>query len=374
MVKVNLLDSENMENSNTNEKEKLNNTNPTKKEEKPYNNEYFFGFDENNDEEDKNKTILDSKSKEKKSKLWVLIILLAIIFSTFFYLTYTDVVNDFLSKSKTYISQHFAKTKLIISSSKRDVNSFVINDSLKKDTTEVQNYSQIHIEKKIGNNDRKITHNKSPQKQVSYKQSKNKIGNYKNLKNQLQQSDRRVKQTAKLLKHTTNGLYYKNLIAKNNSVSFELFSKKNDLIDRYYSLLRSDRNFDNIRFKSVDRRFRFSMHGKFTVTFSNQRYTNQNKLKNIDVNNFIDYVRLYSNQANIRLEKINKISSKIISSPSMKKSEMSIVFDGNIYQIRLLLNNLTNIPGSFDVKKIEMKNTYNNSYKLILNIILFEKV
>ncbi len=291
----------------------------------------------------------DSDFKEKKSYIGWLIVLLIIVISAILYFSLS---GGFLKKMKRPITKKPTKIEPIVI----------------KDVDSVETEKIEHIEKKIANVEGKIVSEK--QKDLDSKEK----SKYKYLRNRINNSSRRLKVTSKLFKYIPSGLDINYLSVSKNELSFELISNKNDIIDRFFGLLRKDKDFYDVKFKSIDNRFRFSKRGSFKVKFKKPASTTEGKLKNLNVNNFIDYIALTADKSNLSFREILKNDSEVVSSPLMKKNKLKMEFGGNLYQIREFFNKMNKIPGSFDVENIEIRNVDNwKYYKIILRILLFEK-
>jgi len=388
MIKVNLLDpdgkkqkdsgkkgdtdtvkKENIGNSSKSKKpqdqkeENISNSSKSKKvqnqkSDKPFNNKYFFGFENNDDEgsneEDNQVDQVDKGLKTKKSYIgWLVILIIIIIFVILYFL----LSDGFPNKRK---NQNTKKSTKIEQVEKKDVDSIEVG-KLK------------HIEKKIANAEGKIENKIDREKTNVHKIIREK-SKYKYIKNKINNSSRRLKVTSNLLEYIPNGLNIKYLSASKNELSFELISNKDDIIDRFFGILRKDKDFYDVKFKSIDKKYKFSKRSNFKVKFKKPASTTDDKLKNIDVNNFIDYIALTADKTNLSFNKILENDVKIISSPSMKENKLKMEFGGNLYQIRDFFNKINKIPGSFDIENIEIRSIDNGKfYNLILRIILFEK-
>lgn len=321
-----------------------------KKNDKPPNNGYYFGFDNNDiDEPNEEDSKINNDLKFKKSYIGWVIVLLIIVLSAILYFSLS---GGFFKKMKRPITKKPTKIEPIVI----------------KDVDSVETEKIEHIEKKIANVEGKIVSEK--QKDLDSKEK----SKYKYLRNRINNSSRRLKVTSKLFKYIPNGLDINYLSVSKNELSFELISNKNDIIDRFFGLLRKDKDFYDVKFKSIDNRFRFSKRGSFKVKFKKPASTTEGKLKNLNVNNFIDYIALTADKSNLSFREILKNDSEVVSSPLMKKNKLKMEFGGNLYQIREFFNKMNKIPGSFDVENIEIRNVDNwKYYKIILRILLFEK-
>ena len=337
--------------SNSSESKKVQN----QKSDKSFNNEYFFGF-ENKDDEGSNEEDdqVDKSLKTKKSYIGWLIILIIIIISVILYFLLS---GDSPNKRKNRNTKKPTKIEQV---EKKDV-----------DSIEVSEFK--HIEKKIANAEGK-SENEIDREKTNVHKIIREGSKYKYIKNKINNSSRRLKVTSNLLKYIPNGLNIKYLSASKNELSFELTSNKDDIIDRFFGILRKDKDFYDVKFKSIDKKYKFSKRSNFKVKFKKPVSTTDGKLKNIDVNNFIDYIALTVDKTNLSFNKILENDVKTVSSPSMKENRLKMEFGGNLYQIRDFLNKINKIPGSFDIENIEIRSIDNGKfYNLILRIILFEK-
>ncbi|MEA3500615.1 MAG: hypothetical protein U9R41_06350 [Candidatus Marinimicrobia bacterium] len=323
----------------------------------PFNNEHFFGFENgDNDEPNEEDNQVDNEPKFKKSYIGWLIVLLIIVISAILYFSLSD--------------GPFKKMESRITKKPIKIEQMAIKDV---DSVEAEEFKPIeekvaNVEVKIANVEEKIVSRKQKDQNIREKSK------YKYLKNRINNSSRRLKATSKIFKYIPSGLNIKYLSVSKNEISFELMSNKDDIIDRFFGLLRKDKDFYDVKFKSIDNKYRFSKRGNFKVKFKKPVSTIEGKLKNLDVNNFIDYIALTADKTNLSFNKVLKKDIEIVSSPSMKKNRLQMEFSGNFYQIREFFNKINKIPGSFDVENIEIRNVYNGKYyKIILRIILFEK-
>ena len=341
MIKVNLLDpDENKENDSDEIRNdgNINNSSESKKTQdfdKQLDNEYYYGSEENDNVLDNNSNKDDNYLRSKKTHVGWLIFLIVIIISAAVYLLYSRLFNK--------------------------ISDTITNEYIEPIITEQVEGEDVDIAEIDSNKIKESNINEKP--------------DYQYLKNRIINSRTRLKATSKLLKYVPNGLNIKYLSVSKNELSFELTSNKNDAIDRYFGVLQKDKDFYDIKFRSIDNKVRFSKRSSFKVKFRKQINTAEWKLQNIDVNNFIDHIALTADKTNLSFISILEKDVKIVSSPSMKEDRLQMEFYGNLYQIRDFLNKTNKISGSFDVENIEIRNVGKKEYhKLILRIVLFEKV
>jgi len=347
MIKVNLLDPDENKKDNSlkdgKDENVVNNfaANEKHNSENSYKNENYSDFDNNNVKNNYGKN--DDYFKLSKKLVGWIVALLVIVIIVIVYFSYLHLSNNLPDST-------FDQDDIYM--------------EMEEDSVAIDSAIIVENEEKI---EEEIVKESDIEKKLKLK--------YANIRKGITCSKTRLDASSKILKYIPNGLFIKYLSTSKDALTFELESNKNDLIDRYYGILHKDKNFYDIKFKSIDNKLRYSKRSRFEVKFKTTEPDIEFKLQNMNVNNFIDYIALTADNTNLKFVKILKNDVKLDSLFSIKENKLQMEFYGNIYQIREFLVKTKDIPGSIIINNIEIRNVNNKKYyKLILRILLFEKV